>query len=48
MSVEFACEYARPKSEAERARLLEGASFGDVFTDHMIAITWSSEREWGP
>ena len=31
---------------AERARILEAPGFGQVFTDHMITLRWSTERGW--
>jgi branched-chain amino acid aminotransferase len=32
--------------ETERARLLENPGFGKIFTDHMVTITWDTERGW--
>jgi branched-chain amino acid aminotransferase len=34
------------RSAAERTRLLENPSFGQVFTDHMVSADWSSEEGW--
>lgn len=46
MKIEFTCRYAESTPEAERGRLLQDAGFGDVFTDHMITISWSQGRGW--
>src|SRR6201996_1828894 len=31
---------------ADRARILEAPGFGQVFTDHMITLRWTTERGW--
>src|ERR1700760_3509946 len=31
---------------AERMKILEAPGFGQVFTDHMITLRWSTERGW--
>jgi branched-chain amino acid aminotransferase len=33
-------------TSAERERLLAAPGFGQVFTDHMISITWTEDRGW--
>jgi len=37
---------AMPVSDAERGRLLAAPGFGQIFTDHMVTIRWTSERGW--
>jgi branched-chain amino acid aminotransferase len=34
------------RSQAERTRLLENPSFGQVFTDHMVSASFSADRGW--
>jgi branched-chain amino acid aminotransferase len=36
----------RPVPDAEREALLASPGFGQVFTDHMITLRWSTERGW--
>ncbi len=35
-----------PRSAEERARLLADPGFGQVFTDHMVTISYASDRGW--
>ena len=35
-----------PLAAAERSRLLEEPGFGQVFTDHMVTVTWTKGRGW--
>ncbi|HEY3437315.1 MAG TPA: branched-chain amino acid aminotransferase [Actinotalea sp.] len=35
-----------PRSDAERAALIEAPGFGTVFTDHMARITWTVDGGW--
>ena len=36
----------QPTPAADRERLLTGAAFGTVFTDHMVTVRWSAARHW--
>jgi branched-chain amino acid aminotransferase len=36
----------RPASMQERDQLLANPGFGQVFTDHMVTLRWSTERGW--
>jgi branched-chain amino acid aminotransferase len=36
----------RRRSAEERGRLLEKPGFGQIFTDHMITISWSEQEGW--
>jgi branched-chain amino acid aminotransferase len=45
--IDFALRLAAgPVPAAERERLLEDPSFGQVFTDHMVTARWSEDRGW--
>lgn len=35
-----------PRSDAERAALMDAPVFGTVFTDHMARITWTADGGW--
>ena len=35
-----------PRSAQDRARLLENPGFGQVFTDHMVSVSYSQEAGW--
>ncbi|EEI17061.1 branched-chain amino acid aminotransferase [Corynebacterium lipophiloflavum] len=35
-----------PTPDAERAEVLREPKFGQVFTDHMVSIEWSTQRGW--
>jgi branched-chain amino acid aminotransferase len=35
-----------PRSDVERAALLQTPTFGTVFTDHMARVTWSAAQGW--
>jgi len=35
-----------PRSAQERARLLEDPGFGQVFTDHMVSISYTQDAGW--
>src|SRR6202020_758191 len=37
---------ASPLPGPQRARALESPGFGQVFTDHMVTIRWTTERGW--
>ena len=36
----------QPTTPERRAQLVENPGFGQVFTDHMVTISWSAERGW--
>ena len=36
----------RPVADDVRAGLLKDPGFGKVFTDHMVTIRWSKDRDW--
>jgi branched-chain amino acid aminotransferase len=36
-----------PRSDEERAAILEAPGFGRYFTDHMVRIDWTAEAGWG-
>ncbi|MDQ6850372.1 MAG: branched-chain amino acid aminotransferase [Actinomycetota bacterium] len=36
-----------PRSDAERAAILDTPGFGKYFTDHMVCIDWTAEAGWG-
>src|ERR1700744_3762946 len=51
MSVQAAKPFAhaphpQPKTDGERAALLENPGFGRVFTDYMATIRYSADRGW--
>jgi len=49
MSSELTIELApssSPRSAEDRARLLADPGFGQVFTDHMVSISYASDRGW--
>ncbi len=47
MSTEFAVERnPNPRSDADRAAILEAPGFGKHFTDHMVLIDWTEESGW--
>lgn len=46
MAMEFWVEQAERLPEPERDRLLSDPPFGQVFTDHMITITWTRDLGW--
>ena len=35
-----------PVPDAEREAMLRSPGFGQLFTDHMITLRWSAERDW--
>ena len=35
-----------PKTDEERAALMANPGFGKVFSDHMVTITWTSDKGW--
>jgi len=35
-----------PMSTSERERILAAPRFGEVFTDHMVTIRWSTDQGW--
>jgi branched-chain amino acid aminotransferase len=35
-----------PVPDAEREKLLEAPGFGQLFTDHMITLRWSTDSGW--
>lgn len=37
----------KPRSDQERAAILEAPGFGNHFTDHMVRIDWSEAGGWG-
>jgi len=37
-----------PRSDAERAAILDAPGFGRYFTDHMVRIDWTADGGWGP
>jgi branched-chain amino acid aminotransferase len=37
-----------PRSDEERAAILEAPAFGRHFTDHMVRIDWTDDDGWGP
>ena len=45
-SLTFTHTAAEGRSAAEREALLADPGFGDVFTDHMVSITWTKEVGW--
>ncbi len=46
MTVAFTTEPVEPTPADERARVMAGAPFGEVFTDHMVTVRWTAERGW--
>jgi branched-chain amino acid aminotransferase len=36
----------RPRTDAQRAAVLERPGFGEVFTDHMVVATWTATDGW--
>ena len=37
---------SHPVPDAEREKLLEAPGFGQLFTDHMITLRWSTDSGW--
>jgi branched-chain amino acid aminotransferase len=37
-----------PRSDADRAAILQAPGFGKYFTDHMVRIDWTADGGWGP
>ena len=37
---------SNPRSDEQRAELLQSPSFGVQFTDHMSRVTWSETEGW--
>lgn len=35
-----------PRTDADRAALMEAPAFGTVFTDHMARVTWTADGGW--
>jgi branched-chain amino acid aminotransferase len=46
MTITFSTFPAEPTPDAERERLMSDAAFGKVFSDHMITIRWTADRDW--
>lgn len=46
MAIELSAEYAGRLPDAERERLMSDPSFGRVFTEHMITISWTEDLGW--
>lgn len=45
-SLTFTHTQGATRSAAEREQLLENPGFGNVFTDHMVSISWTKEDGW--
>ncbi|WP_017791719.1 branched-chain amino acid aminotransferase [Leucobacter salsicius] len=45
-SLTFTHTPGTPRSAAEREQLLENPGFGNVFTDHMVSISWTKQDGW--
>ena len=47
MSTAFTVERnPSPRSDADRAAILEAPGFGTHFTDHMVLIDWTADEGW--